>query len=64
MSASSTPLSTPEGPGSVSGAPNLPAGFTARARAVKPAADDVQTWSFPAPVTGWPSRPPRSSWRR
>ena len=31
MSASSTPLSTPEGPGSVSGAPNLPAGFTARA---------------------------------
>ena len=26
-SASSTPLSTPEGPGSVSGAPNLPAGF-------------------------------------
>jgi pimeloyl-ACP methyl ester carboxylesterase len=28
MSASSAPLSTPEGPGSVSGAPNLPAGFT------------------------------------
>jgi hypothetical protein len=28
MSASSVPLSTPEGPGSVSGAPNLPAGFT------------------------------------
>jgi len=28
MSSSSTPLSTPEGPGSVSGAPNLPAGFT------------------------------------
>jgi pimeloyl-ACP methyl ester carboxylesterase len=27
MSASSAPLSTPEGPGSVSGAPNLPAGF-------------------------------------
>ena len=26
MSASSTPLSTPEGPGSVSGAPNLPCG--------------------------------------
>jgi hypothetical protein len=32
MSASSTPLSTPEGPSSVSDAPNLPAGFTARAR--------------------------------
>jgi pimeloyl-ACP methyl ester carboxylesterase len=28
MSASAAPLSTPEGPGSVSGAPNLPAGFT------------------------------------
>jgi pimeloyl-ACP methyl ester carboxylesterase len=28
MSSSSTPLSTPEGPGSVSGAPNLPEGFT------------------------------------
>jgi pimeloyl-ACP methyl ester carboxylesterase len=28
MSSSSTRLSTPEGPGSVSGAPNLPAGFT------------------------------------
>jgi pimeloyl-ACP methyl ester carboxylesterase len=28
MSSSSTHLSTPEGPGSVSGAPNLPAGFT------------------------------------
>ena len=28
MSASSAPLSTPAGPGSVSGAPNLPAGFT------------------------------------
>src|SRR5829696_6262572 len=28
MSSSSSPLSTPEGPGSVSGAPNLPAGFT------------------------------------
>jgi pimeloyl-ACP methyl ester carboxylesterase len=28
MSASSAPPSTPEGPGSVSGAPNLPAGFT------------------------------------
>jgi pimeloyl-ACP methyl ester carboxylesterase len=28
MSASSTRLPTPEGPGSVSGAPNLPAGFT------------------------------------
>src|SRR5512132_1982838 len=28
MSSSSTPLPTPEGPGSVSGAPNLPAGFT------------------------------------
>src|SRR5215203_5121446 len=28
MSSSSAPLSTPEGPGSVSGAPNLPAGFT------------------------------------
>jgi pimeloyl-ACP methyl ester carboxylesterase len=28
MSSSSVPLSTPEGPGSVSGAPNLPAGFT------------------------------------
>ncbi len=28
MSPSSAPLSTPEGPGSVSGAPNLPAGFT------------------------------------
>jgi pimeloyl-ACP methyl ester carboxylesterase len=27
MSSSSTPLSAPEGPGSVSGAPNLPAGF-------------------------------------
>jgi pimeloyl-ACP methyl ester carboxylesterase len=27
MSSSSTPLPTPEGPGSVSGAPNLPAGF-------------------------------------
>jgi hypothetical protein len=27
MSSSSAPLSTPEGPGSVSGAPNLPAGF-------------------------------------
>jgi pimeloyl-ACP methyl ester carboxylesterase len=45
MSASSTPLSTPEGPGSVSGAPNLPAGFTARA--MKPAADDVQTVVIP-----------------
>jgi hypothetical protein len=28
MSSSSTPLSTPEGPLSVSGAPNLPEGFT------------------------------------
>src|SRR4051794_35976815 len=28
MSSSSTPLPTPEGSGSVSGAPNLPAGFT------------------------------------
>lgn len=28
MSSSSAPLSTPEGPGSVSGAPSLPAGFT------------------------------------
>src|SRR5215208_3049857 len=28
MSSFSAPLSTPEGPGSVSGAPNLPAGFT------------------------------------
>ncbi|HEX9200764.1 MAG TPA: alpha/beta fold hydrolase [Acidobacteriaceae bacterium] len=28
MSSSSTRLPTPEGPGSVSGAPNLPAGFT------------------------------------
>jgi len=28
MSSSSAPPSTPEGPGSVSGAPNLPAGFT------------------------------------
>src|SRR3712207_2519168 len=28
MSSSPAPLSTPEGPGSVSGAPNLPAGFT------------------------------------
>jgi hypothetical protein len=28
MSSSAAPLSTPEGPGSVSGAPNLPAGFT------------------------------------
>jgi pimeloyl-ACP methyl ester carboxylesterase len=28
MSSSSAPLPTPEGPGSVSGAPNLPAGFT------------------------------------
>jgi hypothetical protein len=28
MSSSSTPLSTPEGLGSVSGAPNLPEGFT------------------------------------
>jgi pimeloyl-ACP methyl ester carboxylesterase len=28
MSSSSAPLSTPEGPGSVSGAPNLPDGFT------------------------------------
>ena len=28
MSSSSAPLSTPEGPLSVSGAPNLPAGFT------------------------------------
>jgi pimeloyl-ACP methyl ester carboxylesterase len=45
MSASSTPLSTPEGPGSVSGAPNLPAGFAARA--MKPAADDVQTVVIP-----------------
>ena len=45
MSASSTPLSTWEGPGSVSGAPNLPAGFTARA--MKPAADDVQTVVIP-----------------
>jgi pimeloyl-ACP methyl ester carboxylesterase len=27
MSSSSAPLSTPEGPGSVSGTPNLPAGF-------------------------------------
>src|ERR671916_1271610 len=27
MSSSSTPLSTPEGPGSISGAPNLPDGF-------------------------------------
>ena len=39
MSASTAPLSTPEGPGSVSGAPNLPAGFTE----MKPAAQDVQT---------------------
>jgi pimeloyl-ACP methyl ester carboxylesterase len=28
MSSTSAPLSTPQGPGSVSGAPNLPAGFT------------------------------------
>jgi pimeloyl-ACP methyl ester carboxylesterase len=28
MSSASAPLSTPEGPGSVSGAPNLAAGFT------------------------------------
>src|SRR4051794_41904221 len=28
MSSSSTPLSTPEGPGFVSGAPHLPEGFT------------------------------------
>jgi len=28
MSAASTNLPTPDGPGSVSGAPNLPAGFT------------------------------------
>jgi hypothetical protein len=28
MSSSPAPLSTPEGPGSVSGAPNLPEGFT------------------------------------
>ncbi len=28
MSSASAPLSTPEGPGSASGAPNLPAGFT------------------------------------
>jgi hypothetical protein len=28
MSSSSAPLPTPEGPGSVSGAPNLPGGFT------------------------------------
>jgi hypothetical protein len=28
MSSASAPLSTPEGPLSVSGAPNLPAGFT------------------------------------
>lgn len=28
MRSSSAPLSTPEGPGSVSGAPNLPPGFT------------------------------------
>ena len=28
MSTSFAPLSTPDGPGSVSGAPNLPAGFT------------------------------------
>ena len=28
MSSSSTHLPTPQGPGSVSGAPNLPAGFT------------------------------------
>jgi hypothetical protein len=28
MSSSSAPPSTPEGPGSVSGAPNLPEGFT------------------------------------
>jgi pimeloyl-ACP methyl ester carboxylesterase len=28
MSSASSPVSTPEGPGSVSGAPNLPAGFT------------------------------------
>ena len=28
MRASAAPRSTPEGPGSVSGAPNLPAGFT------------------------------------
>ncbi len=48
MSSSSAPLSTPEGPGSASGAPNLPAGFTdtftSRAgNGIKPAADDVQT---------------------
>ena len=28
MSSSSAPLSSPEGPGSVSGAPNFPEGFT------------------------------------
>ncbi len=28
MNTSPAPLSTPEGPGSVSGAPNLPDGFT------------------------------------
>ena len=52
MSSSSAPLSTPKGPGSVSGAPNLPAGFTdtftSRAgNGMKPAADDVQTVVIP-----------------
>ena len=48
MSSSSAPPSTPEGPGSVYCAPNLPAEFTdtftSRAgNGMKPAADDVQT---------------------
>ncbi len=34
MSSSSTHLPTPEGPGSVSGAPNLPSGFTDTYRAL------------------------------
>jgi len=52
MSSSAAPLSTPEGPGSGSGAPNLPAEFTdtftSRAGdGIKPAADDVQTLVIP-----------------
>jgi pimeloyl-ACP methyl ester carboxylesterase len=58
MNSSPTGLPKPEGAGSVSGAPNLPAGFTATfggtessgegsANAMKLAADDVQTVVLP-----------------
>jgi hypothetical protein len=46
MNSSSAPLSTPEGPGSVSGAPNLRAGFSGK-EAVQAVADDLHSVVIP-----------------